>query len=94
VKTALLFFSVFYSIIDAALPPFSQSVREIEAILSDPRLYQLLGGAEPIQEIQRGDAGYIVTTKNQTVEVVITYLPLDRPGPAKFTLQFLKQANS
>ena len=83
-----LFLILLFSTAYAALPPLAQSMQEIEAIVSDPELYQLLGGAEPIQEIKRIEGGYLVSTRSQAVQVVVTYLPRGGPGPAKFSLEF------
>lgn len=84
----LIFIVVLCGGLNAALPPLAQSIREIEAIIKDPQLYQLLDSAESIRDIKRTDGGYLVITAHQSLEVTITYLPSDRPGPAKFALQF------
>lgn len=72
----------------AVLPPCAQSLREIEAIVSDPELYQLLGGAESVQGIFKTNGGYAVFTQNCFLKVDIKYLPTQRIGPAAFELRF------
>jgi len=71
----------------AALAPFAQSSKEISAVLNDPRLYQRLG-PERIEQILHVDNGYTVSTRSQTIQVIVRYLPVERPGPAKFELDF------
>jgi len=70
------------------LPPLPQSIREIEAILADPRLYQSLGSPEMIVGIERTEHGYVVLTSNYSLQVTLTYTPLPYPGPAQFVLDF------
>lgn len=72
----------------ALLPPLAQSIREIEAILADPRLYQSLGSPEMIVGIERNEQGYVVVTRNYSLQVILTYTPLPHPGPARFDLDF------
>lgn len=72
-----------------ALPPFFQTTRELNSLLSDPRLYNTLGGAEPIERIERSANGYVVSTQNYSVEVTVHYPPsIYRAGPARFELEF------
>lgn len=89
-KIALLLLTI--SSLQAALPPFAQSSKEVKAILADPRLYQTLGGAHVISEIQRVEGGYVVFTAANKVLVKVNYLPSQMPGPARFELEFPAEA--
>jgi hypothetical protein len=77
-----------YGALHAALPPFYQSLREMEAVLTDPRLHELLGSAEMIQQVSKTDEGYLVLTQNYLVRVDLRYLPAKMLGPAHFELEF------
>lgn len=79
----------------AALAPIYESIREIGAILADPRLAQAVGqGALPITSItDNGKGGYVFATAKCTVTVdVVTVKPEPgKPmliGPRQFTLEF------
>jgi hypothetical protein len=72
----------------AALPPLAQSAREIKAILEAPETFDLLTGAEPIEQIARTKNGYLLVTKHRELLVDIEYLPMEKMGPAKFKLIF------
>lgn len=72
----------------AVLPPFAQSLREIDAIVSDPELYRLLGSAEAFQQILKTEGGYAVLTKNYYLRVDVQYLPTQRIGPVSFQLRY------
>ncbi len=72
----------------SALPPLAQSSREIEAILDSPKTYQLLGGAEPIEQIVRTINGYLLITDRKELLVDIHYLPSNKIGPIEFELYF------
>ncbi len=85
-KIALILLSI--TTLQAALPPLAQSNREIKQIVSDPRLYEKLGGAEVISEIIKIDGGYEVRTLHKVVFVKVNYLPIQQPGPARFELEF------
>jgi len=88
-KKIFFLLAIFYSAAHAALPPMAQSIREIEAILSDPQLYQILGSAEMIQRIEQIEHGhYIVLTRNHSLQVTLNFIPLGHPGPAKFSIEF------
>jgi hypothetical protein len=71
-----------------ALPPAVQSSREIIAILSDERLYQLLGNSEQIERIVKTEDGYKINTEHYTLQVHVRYVPNECCGPAKFVLEF------
>ncbi|HSX25672.1 MAG TPA: hypothetical protein VLE89_01525 [Chlamydiales bacterium] len=72
----------------AALPPLSQGVRELQAVLADPHLQDELGSSERIQEIFRTENGYVVVTQNYQMRVDVQYQEMRRPGPIPFDLQF------
>jgi hypothetical protein len=71
----------------AALPPFAQSSREIQAILADPKLYELLGSAEGIEEIIRVEDGYDVFTRSKSVHAHIRYVGSKMMGPVNFEVE-------
>ncbi len=87
-KKLIFLLAACFSTTYALLPPLAQSVREIEAILSDPRLYQSLGSGEKIVGIERTDSGYVVMTHNYSLQVTIVYHALPYPGPARFMFEF------
>ncbi len=72
-----------------ALPPHFQELREKEAILKDPRLFQFLGNAQ-IVEIRKIASGYLVRTETEELRVDVHYLPQEPGfcGPARFELLF------
>ncbi len=72
----------------AALPPMEQSSREIQTMLSDPRLQQSLESSSPIQSIERQDQGYLISTIRERVWVEIVYKRSHHPGPIPFDLVF------
>jgi len=72
----------------AALPPLYQSLKEIDAIISDARLKEELGSAEPVLEIKRVADGYLIFTNRYTLRVEVIYIPQEMIGPAKFELKF------
>jgi redox-sensitive bicupin YhaK (pirin superfamily) len=68
------------------LSPFYQSIREIEAILADPRLSRYVVG--PIEEITKEDAGWNVEGAEGVAHVRVCYGRPSHPGPVPFELQF------
>lgn|GEM_PF-2390618 len=80
-----------------ALPPWAQEKREKDAILTDPRLADLLNGrtVSSIDKAQGGNRGYLVTLSDGTsLTVNVTYLRREDgfAGPAKFELNFPNSA--
>lgn len=74
----------------AALSPYYQSVREIEAIVGDQRVSDALQYGEPILSIaSTGNDIYEVRTSRCTLTVKIVDVPSDPEimGPRKFDLQ-------
>jgi len=74
--------------LQAVLPPLAQSAREIKALVSDPKLYEILGSPEVIQGIIRTETGYDVQTQHYRLRVDVRYLPSAMPGPAQFEFEF------
>jgi hypothetical protein len=72
----------------ALLPPFAQSQREIEALVSSPQLGERLGSGSRIESIVRTDSGYVVATADLWLRVEVVYRPSKRIGPAEFDLVF------
>ena len=85
-KFALILLSI--GTLQAALPPLAQSSREIEAIVSDSRLYQSLGGHNAISQIIRIEGGYEVYAGQHAIQVFVHYLPPKVKGPVPFELEF------
>lgn len=74
----------------AILPPYYQSVREIERILGSSEVAKKLS-AYPIQSIVRNEGtetSYSVTVKDCTLKVKIIYKPAENGfvGPAEFDI--------
>ena len=77
----------------AALSPFYQSIREIEAILDDQRVSEALDQGDPILSIgTTGDDVYEVRTSRCTLTITIVDVPGDPElmGPRKFDLRIGK----
>lgn len=72
----------------AVLAPYYQTIREIQKVLDDQRLYSLLGSSEVIQSIVHTDEGYTIFTKNFMVPVTIKYIPEAKIGPVRFEIIF------
>lgn len=70
----------------AALPPSAESIKEWQALLADPRLYQALTTQEQIQEIRREDDHFLIQTQEGSLQVDIHYHPQKHLGPAQFSL--------
>ncbi|MBN2479970.1 MAG: hypothetical protein JXA94_07060 [Parachlamydiales bacterium] len=87
-KILVIFLTIFALKVSAVLPPFHQSVKEIQQILSDERLKKEIPSGEPILEIIRVENGYLIYTNKYILEVEIEYLPQKMPGPAQFKLHF------
>lgn len=72
----------------AILAPLHESIVEIETILKDQRFAKSFKPSESIQEIMKTENGYLIVTDNYQMDVELTYLPSNRPGPQKFELNF------
>ena len=78
---------------EAALPPYWQSAREIEAILADPAVHDALKYEEPILSISTtGDDVYTLKTERCSLTITIVDTPSDpaKPmmvGPRQFGIE-------
>ena len=72
----------------AALPPLPQSIREIQAILTDDFLKSEEMTAETIWQIQKTDTGYILETTNFIIPINMLPIPGKKIGPSQFDVQF------
>jgi hypothetical protein len=74
----------------AALPPYWQSAREIQAILDDARVHDALKYQEPILSIETtGDDVYVLSTERCRVTITIVDKPQAEAivGPRQFDLE-------
>lgn len=78
---------VICNVADAALPPLAQEIKEMKALLDDPRFYSYIKNGI-IERIEKTQAGYLIITSNAAFEVKVKYAPSQRPGPAQFELIF------
>lgn len=72
----------------AALPPLYESVRELQAILSDDKLGQVLSSGDLILEIKKTDAGFLIITNKHEVLARVISEPSKLMGPAQFKIVF------
>ena len=87
-KFIILLLFVFAVKANALLPPLYQSLKEIDAIISNEQLKEELGSAEAVLEIKRVKDGYLVLTRQYMLKVEVIYIPRKIIGPAKFELRF------
>lgn len=86
---AIGFVSLFSaSLVIGALPPFWDSVREIEGLLKDPALKDHFDSADVILSIERAPGGLMISTETRDVWVRVSTKPLDQPGPAQYVYHF------
>jgi len=72
-----------------ALPPSYQRLREIQAILNDPRLIEALGSSDPIERIEKNLQGYRIFTEHYELQVLVYVIHDDnRCGPGHIELEF------
>lgn len=76
--------------LSALLPPLWEGVSEIKAILTDEHLKDYLDSAEIIEQITKVSNGYLIKTNRSELLAEVKTLPQERPGPAKFEIQFSK----
>jgi len=74
--------------VEAALPPFYQSLNEYKALLTSQELAQKLGSAESIRDIERTENGFLVRTTRYMLNVEVVYDPPKQPGPSQFHFVF------
>ena len=72
----------------AILSPYYQSIKEIDTILSDKKLYDEFGSSEAITDIKKVKEGYVISSQKYTLLVEVIYIPQKIIGPAKFELKF------
>lgn len=72
----------------AALPPLYQSLREIDAVISDERMAEYFTSADYIEVIKRNEEGFLITSNKRMVQVDVEYIPAKMVGPSKFQLHF------
>ncbi|NPD17777.1 hypothetical protein HOY34_21665 [Xinfangfangia sp. D13-10-4-6] len=74
---------------EAATRAYSDSVREIKAILDDEEVSIALqqGRIKSIEEMKKG---YKVTSDKCEAEIIVTHMIAARPGPTPFTLRIKK----
>jgi len=70
----------------AALPPFWQSSREIQAVTGSKDVAEALKQA-PIERVERAEGGYRVASQACSVLVKVIYEKSTMPGPQKFRIQ-------
>lgn len=74
----------------AALPPYYQSVREIQAILENREIAAKLGSGRAITSIAAHDRGFTVIAGECGLDVEVRYLPPENPpviGPVRFEIR-------
>ncbi len=92
VKRLILLAIAMFSLgeLSAALPPFAESKREIEAILSSQEINHYLPSSDIIHQIIKTPSGYMIITNNRILPVSIRYMPRQNYGPARFAIRFHK----
>lgn len=87
--TAAFFLSFVFALsIEGVLPPLYETSAVIKSIMSDEQLGKKLQSGEAILTVQKNDNGYEIMTNHHKVQVNVIYQPTDRPGPAKYIIQF------
>lgn len=84
----VLLFLTIGSKVFAALPPFAQSKKEIESILTSTELAYLIPSGEAIEEIRKTPGGYLIITREKIIPISVKYLPAQNIGPARYELIF------
>jgi hypothetical protein len=74
--------------LEAALPPFYQSTKEITAALNSPEASQFFDSADLIIAIEKKDNGYLITTNRQKIFAEIVPQEAPFPGPIPFTVRY------
>ncbi|MBZ0127685.1 MAG: hypothetical protein K8F59_01085 [Rhodobacteraceae bacterium] len=93
IALAAVFLGVHLQQAEAALPPYWQSAREIEAIVGDPQVHDALKYEEPILSIgTTGDDVYTLKTPRCMLTITIVDTPRDpgKPmmvGPRQFGIE-------
>lgn len=74
--------------LQAALPPFYQSVKELDAILHDPGFNGQFTSADYIETIEHVADGWRLTTNKRTVLAKIVHKKSQMPGPLQFDIEW------
>lgn len=75
-------------LLEAALPPFYQSLNEYKALLNSEELAQKLGSAESLRNIERTESGFQIKTTRYILIVDVIHDPQEHPGPIPFHFNF------
>ena len=86
--TVLMLSIFFLGRLESALPPFAESKREIEAILSHQEITQYIPSGDTIIQIVKTSSGYLIITNYRIVPVSIRHVARQNLGPARLTVQF------
>lgn len=74
--------------LSAALSPFDQSVRELDAILHSKEIRELVPPSEQLLQATHTPCGWIIVFCGRILLVDVVYIPDGCVGPAKFKLIF------
>jgi hypothetical protein len=77
--------------VEGALPPFWEDDAELKAILEDSRLGQFFDSSMIIDAISKNNEGWEIKSGKLEVIVKVKEMPQQKPGPQKFTLEFLRK---
>lgn len=75
----------------ALLSPLWQGVTEMEDILNSQEIGDYFSSGEEIIEISKDGQVYRLQGTISSCFVEVTYLPQSMPGPAKFSLKFVRE---
>ncbi len=73
----------------AALPPFAEAKREIQAILESDKLSEFVPYGDVFEEIVKIDGGYLIVTNKRAVQVIVHFEKNPLIGPPKINLEFV-----
>ena len=76
-----------------ALSPFYQSTKEIESILTSPKLAKKLSSYDKIQNIIKSKDGYLIITQNNFLKVDLVPIPSKMVGPVKYKIIFYESVS-
>ena len=88
-KKLFLFIAILFThSVSGLLPPFYESLKEYQALLSSPTLPEKLTSGEWIVDIKRQDDVFTIETLKNRLQVKVVYEKQQRIGPAAFHLEF------
>jgi hypothetical protein len=87
-KIILSIFLIFTINCFAVLSPFYQSIKEIETILKDNRLYDEVNQNDTVLEIKKIEDGYLIFTSKFLIKAKVGYIPTNLIGPQSFEVEF------